>query len=79
MHSGGLSAVLDSFSIDGDDGDSDIDDVPEALLSNVNTAHQSGLGNTAQRIDLLVLFFQSPRYRIISFLFGPMACFFFVG
>jgi hypothetical protein len=66
-----------SFSDDSDDEESDIDDVPEAILYKTR-AQQRGLKTTIKKIDL-VAFFQSPRYRIMSFLYGPMACFVFVA
>ena len=71
--------IMESVSVDstiGDDGESDIDDVPEALLFAVTS--QSRLQAIAQKIDLAA-FFQGSRYRIISLIFGPMACFFFVA
>jgi len=71
--------LIESVSVDStasDDGESDIDDVPEALLFAVTS--QSRLQAIAQKIDLAA-FFQGSRYRIISLIFGPMACFFFVA
>ncbi|KAL7540630.1 hypothetical protein ACHAXR_010673 [Thalassiosira sp. AJA248-18] len=68
-----------------EDGESDIDDVPDALPSDKNTASttsmmpfRSRIEATARKINL-VAFFQGSRYRIISLIFGPMACFFFVA
>ena len=71
--------VIQPSSIDSaesDDGcDSDIDDVPQALLlDEVATASRRRLRN----IDLMA-FFGGSRYRVISLLFGPMACFFFIA
>jgi len=74
--------ITDHGSIDSvasDDGESDIDDVPEAIFSDeIIVASQSRMRAIAQKIDLSV-FFQGSRYRIISLLFGPMACFFFIA
>lgn len=62
-----------------DDGESDIDDVPEALVfDDITVANQTMMQSITQKIDLAA-FFQGSRYRIISLLFGPMACFFFVA
>jgi len=51
-----------------EDGDSDFDDM---------TAFTPNAG-TKQKFDLAA-FFEGSQYRIISLIFGPMACFFFVA
>jgi hypothetical protein len=57
--------------------DSDIDDVPEAMLT-ITLARQGRMQACVQSIKL-ASFFQSFRYRILSALFGPMTCFFSVA
>jgi hypothetical protein len=57
--------------------DSDIDDVPEAMLR-ITVARQGRMQACVQSINL-ASFFQSLRYRIISALFGPMTCFFSIA
>jgi hypothetical protein len=57
--------------------DSDIDDVPEAML-NITVARQGRMQACVQSINL-ASFFQSVRYRIMSALFGPMTCFFSIA
>jgi len=74
-----------------DAGDSDIEDVPEAeTISEAQiTAAKQATQNRLTSIFLkaqeksknidLADFFQGSTYRIISLIFGPMACFFFVA
>jgi hypothetical protein len=57
--------------------DSDIDDVPEAMLK-ITVARQGRMQACVQSINL-ASFFQSVRYRIMSALFGPMTCFFSIA
>ena len=57
--------------------DSDIDDVPEAMLK-ITVARQGRMQACVQSINL-TSFFQSVRYRIMSALFGPMTCFFSIA
>ena len=70
------SSIDSAASDDGcDSDDSDIDDVPQALLlDEVATSSRRRI----QNIDLLA-FFGGSRYRVLSLLFGPMACFFFIA
>ena len=66
-------------SVASDDGDSDIDDVPEALVPDEMTVgSQSRMRAITQKIDLAA-FFQGSQYHTASLLFGPMACFFCVA
>ena len=67
-----------------EDGESDIDDVPDALPSDEVSGGLNRLSMMSRMNVLvghfdLVTFFQGTRYRVISLLFGPMACFFFVA
>lgn len=59
------------------DGDTDIDDVLEAMLK-ITVARQGRMQACVQNINL-ASFFQSFRYRIMSALFGPMTCFFSIA
>jgi hypothetical protein len=60
-----------------DDGDdTDIDDVPEAMLK-ITVAREDKIQAFVQSINL-ASFFQSSRYRIISAFIGPIPCFFSV-
>ena len=67
---------IDSITSDHGD-DSDIDDVPEAMLK-ITVARQGRMQACVQNINL-ASFFQSFRYRIMSALFGPMTCFFSIA
>jgi hypothetical protein len=62
-----------------DAGESDIDDVPEALL--VDDDDDIVAKNRMSRIRNIDLgkFFRSSQYQLLSLIFGPMACFFFVA
>ncbi|KAL3801884.1 hypothetical protein ACHAW5_008670 [Stephanodiscus triporus] len=62
-------------SVDGDD--TDIDDVPEAMLKNT-VAREGKIQAFVQSINL-ASFFQSSRYRIMSAFIGPLPCFFSVA
>ncbi len=59
------------------DGDTDIDDVLEAMLK-ITVARQGRMQTFVQSIDLSS-FFQGTQYRIMSALFGPMTCFFCIA
>ena len=59
------------------DGDTDIDDVLEAMLK-ITVARQGRMQAFVQSIDLSS-FFQGTQYRIMSALFGPMTCFFCIA
>ena len=61
-----------------DDGESDIDDVPDALSMVVSLANESRF-ETLMRKWNLALFFHSYQYRVLSLIFGPMVCFFFIS
>lgn len=58
-------------SVDGEE--SDIDDEAFVLSDETDEAAVK-----AHKVDLLTLF-QGSRYRVISLLFGPMLCFFFIA
>ena len=62
-------------SVDGDD--TDIDDVPEAMLK-ITVAREDKIQAFVQSINL-ASFFQSSRYRIMSAFIGPLPCFFSVA
>ena len=74
----GIQKNMDSFEFDSDDGESDFDGAPEALLSSETPTHQRGLEAFTQNFDLSV-FFQGVKYRTMSLIFGPMACFFLIA
>ena len=57
------------------DDESDIDDVPEAMLFDEMTSTK----RTRLRNFDLTAFFGGHRYRTMSLLFGPMLCFFFIA
>jgi hypothetical protein len=57
--------------------DSDIDDVPEAMLG-ITVARKGRMQVFLQNINL-ASFFQCSRYRIMSALYGPMTCFFSIA
>lgn len=66
-------APPDIFSLD-DDGESDIDNVPQAMVSDEKSiARRAKVKGFAQGIDLNK-FFQSQNYKTLSFLLGPMVC-----
>ena len=60
-----------------DDGDSDIDDVPDALPGDISVTPSKHMF-TRPRIDL-ASFLESAKYRAASFLYGPMICLFMIG
>lgn len=62
-------APPDIFALD-DDGESDIDNVPEAMGSDEKTTARRA---KVKGIDLNQ-FFQSQNYKTLSFLLGPMVC-----
>lgn len=65
--------TTDIFALD-DDGESDIDNVPEAIVSDEKTtARRAKVKGFAQGIDFNK-FFQSQNYKTSSFLLGPMVC-----
>ena len=65
--------------ISDDDDKSDIDDVPEAILSDATTiTRQERMKAFGRGIDLIT-FFQSSQYRTISFVFGPVICFWIIA
>lgn len=65
--------------ISDDDDKSDIDDVPEAILSDATTiTRQERVKAFGRGIDLIA-FFQSSQYRTVSFVFGPVICFWIVA
>jgi hypothetical protein len=67
------NAPQDIFALD-DDGESDIDNVPEAMVSDEKTnARRAKVKGFAQGVDLKK-FFQSQNYKTLSFLLGPMVC-----
>ena len=62
-----------------DDDKSDIDDVPEAILSDATSiTRQEGMKAFVRGIDLIT-FFQSSQYRTISFVCGPVICFWIIA
>ena len=63
-----------------DDGNkSDVDDVPEAIKSNATTiTRQERMKAFVRGIDLIP-FFQSSQYRTISFVCGPVICFWIIA
>jgi hypothetical protein len=66
-------APQDIFALD-DDGESDIDNVPEAMvLDEKTTVRRAKVKGFAQGVDLKK-FFQSQNYKTLSFLLGPMVC-----
>jgi hypothetical protein len=66
-------APQDIFALD-DDGESDIDNVPDAMVSDEKTtARRAKVKGFAQGVDLKK-FFQSQNYKTLSFLLGPMVC-----
>ncbi|KAL7553150.1 hypothetical protein ACHAWF_016399 [Thalassiosira exigua] len=71
-----LDTITSIDSAASDDGESDIEDVPEAQLNEIEINSRQTLRD---RGDAAAAFFQGHQYRIISFLFGPIACFFFVA
>lgn len=60
-----------------DDGDSDIDDVPDALEEDISVTTSKHIF-PKRRIDL-TSFLQSDKYPAASFLYGPMICLFVIG
>ena len=70
----GLSSVDSAASVD---GDSDIDDVPDALQVDICST-PSKQKFARPRFDL-TSFLQSAKYRAASFLYGPMICLFMIG
>ncbi len=60
-----------------DDGDSDIDDVPDALEEDIPVTPSKHVFSKP-RIDL-TSFLQSAKYPAASFLYGPMICLFVIG
>lgn len=60
-----------------DDGDSDIDDVPDALQEDISVTPSKHIFSKP-RIDL-TSFLQSGKYPAASFLYGPMICLFVIG
>ena len=60
-----------------DDGDSDIDDVPDALPVDVSVTPSNHIFSVP-RIDF-TQFLQSAKYRAASLLCGPMICVFVIG
>ena len=69
----GVESPPDVFTLY-DDGESDIDNVPEAkLFDEPPISRQAKIKGFANRNDL-VKFFQCSSYRILSFLLGPMIC-----
>ncbi len=85
FHSSSASKTLSSptdrmSSIDSaasDDGDSDIDDVPDALQDDISVTPTKHIFSKP-RIDL-TSFLQSGKYPAASFLYGPMICLFLIG
>ena len=85
FHSSSASKTLSSptdrmSSIDSaasDDGDSDIDDVPDALQDDISVTPIKHIFSKP-RIDL-TSFLQSGKYPAASFLYGPMICLFLIG
>lgn len=85
FHSSSASKALSSptdrlSSIDSaasDDGDSDIDDVPDALQEDISVTPSKHIFSKP-RIDLAA-FLQSEKYPAASFLYGPMICLFVIG
>ena len=74
-------STTDRMSIDSAasvDGDSDIDDVPDALPVNVSVTPSKHIMFARPRIDL-TSFLQSAKYRAASFLYGPMISLFMIG
>ena len=68
-----------SVLISDNDDVSDIDDVPEAILSDETTVtSQERMKAFVRGIDLMT-FFQSSQYRTISFVFGPVMCFWIIA
>jgi len=59
------------------DGDSDLDDMPEALCT-LDTAFQEGQNHLSVN-ERLATFFLSKSYQKSSFFFGPMFCFLIVA
>lgn len=76
----GTKEMMSFNSAASDDGESDIDDVPDApmLANEVESLGKGKLKTLSDRIDLAA-FFQSDKYRTLSLLFGPILCFFFVA
>jgi hypothetical protein len=70
-----LSSIDSAASVD---GDSDIDDVPDALSVDVSAVTPSKHMLARPRIDL-DSFFQGAKYRAASFLYGPMICMLMIG
>ena len=60
------------------DGDSDIDDVPDALPDDSSAPPSKHIFAIPRRFDL-TSFLQGPKYRAASFLYGPMVCLYLIG
>jgi hypothetical protein len=60
------------------DGDSDIDDVPDALPDDSFAPPSKHIFAISRRFDL-ASFLQGPKYRAASFLYGPMVCLYLIG
>ena len=68
----------DVFALD-DDGESDIDDLPNVVLPDETPVTKKGrMQALAKGIDL-ISFFQTSQYRIMSIFFGPMLCFWIIA
>ena len=60
------------------DGESDIDDVPDALPDDSSVPPSKHIFAIPRRFDL-TSFLQGPKYRAASFLYGPMVCLYLIG
>ncbi len=61
------------------DGESDTDDVSDAMVPDETTVARRGRTKALVKGIDLMAFFQSLQYRVISFLFGPMICFWIIA
>ncbi len=60
------------------DGESDIDDVPDAFGDDATFSGKNRWEKFSLKFNLAE-FFKSPQYRLTSLIFGPMVCFFIVA
>lgn len=60
------------------DGESDIDDVPDAFGDDVTVSGKKRWGIFSLKFNLAE-FLKSSKYRLNSLIFGPMVCFFIVA
>jgi hypothetical protein len=74
-----MDKSIDNTSVESVGGESDIDDVPDIMRNDLIVVRKQKMIGKVAALNWWVEILQCHRYHVLSLLFGPMACCFWIA